>query len=321
MSERRDTIIEPVAARKDAKIWNEEVEYSVEYKDDKSTIHSRDLGNYPDGVFLDSKQTFKPEYSVQQERFIIQKADGSLWTEDEILSIVDEAQLSYENAHPKSGDLIERVDLTDPDDPFLNHKYWEQRGEEGRLKIQGGAKFHAPITDMLRGNEEIGEGVGDSPTPGNVLYDLVDPEKKEQQETAKINSTLDAFEAFSKVRESEHEMLQVLTLLGENPEGDTLSMSSMQRILMEYVSDDKTFDMGISKQELAMKYMKLSQEDRKVYIAIRKNIERGIIEDNGGRYLYRGADLGGNLDDAFVSLRDPKNSANLKAILESASKL
>lgn len=313
----RDTIIEPVQARKEGYIWGQEVDYFAEHRIDGET-HTKDLGEYPDGVFLDSRQTFKPEYHIRDGWFSAFHSDGTLYIQDDFNKLIEPAQLTYPEGHPRAGEDITRCNMNDPDDAFLNHKFWEQRAEEGRLTIKGKDNFHGPITDMLRGMDEIGEGVGNSPTPGDILYDMQDPKVRANQEISRVNNTVDAYTKFGSMRDDPETMRQVLILLGEGAD-DELSLSLQQTTLMTYVSDDTGQELGQSKQQQFLKYASLTPPDRKVYLCIKAGIENQVIVDQGGMYVFRNLNLGSTMDDAFQKLQDKKFSSQLEALIAATS--
>ncbi len=313
-NDKGDLVIEPISSGRKGMIWDQEKDFFAEHTEG-STTRTKDLGEYDGSFFLDSNQTIRPEYRIHRQKFVIIDKDGVEYDQARVDALLKTVKLRFGKNHPLAGQVITECDIADPDDAFLSHSHWEKRMYEGGMSVSEADKMLGPITDIVRGNEDVmSGGLADDAVSGDKRFRMVDESKESDAQEAKVQNSMDAYELFRAMKEDKVRMRSVLTLLGEGEDQD-LSIGVMQQTLMQYVSDTGRTGIGmVTRQELFIKFGNMTPLDLKIRMLIRRGIQRGVIDDRGGIYEFRGLALGVSSDDVFSFFEDPSNRHQYEAL-------
>lgn len=275
-----------------------------------------DLGKYPLDRFPDSKQNWRPEYDTKLRQFDIRKPDGSLWTQADANECLKKYPLSYTEDWVNPADRhkpIERCDIGNMDDAYFSHPAWVTLGEEGRIEL-GDTDFENVKLAMYAGNAGVRQDDGSQFRPGDVRFQIKNPEMDARREEAKVDNTMDAMDLFKNMDEDNQRMSDMLTMLGFRVPKNT-SRTRLKKDLLPFVTEAGS-ENGVSKQDLFRKFAKLPKDELAKQAFIQRAIQEHVIVSGAGVYKYRDQIVGRSFSEVVSWFHDGKNAQQLGVLKE-----
>lgn len=274
---------------------------------------SEPLGEYEKQKFPGTQQHLKPNYRTKLGRFIIQRRDGTEWTQEELQKACDELQLLYPRSHPKAGQTITRVNIKDVDDAFINHSIFVQKLLEGDGTFPPSSTQGDLKQAMFRGHPAVMDETADGIRSQEVEFLIRDPQVRGKAEESVRELKELAFELYTAMKTDPDRMRQILAMFGVfYPE--TASASTLRTAVFAKMDDGTSRANGATPQEQFVKYANFKPDELKLQSIVATAVHKSVIWEKAGIYEYSGSPLGSTFESTVEFLRKKANESVLDRI-------
>lgn len=265
---------------------------------------SENLGQYLKQRFPGSKQLIRPMFELDSGRFILRKADGSLWNQTDLDEVVSKTNVRYpdwKSMGTKANERIIKSDLYDSGDAFLSSKDIAVRLEEGEGALNPDTPLGQLKLAILRGHRNFKDEDISLIKSEEVEYLIKHPEVSEKREVQTREEKELAFEYYNGMKTDPERMVNILRMFGVDV-AEHSSTESKRNLLFKKVDDSVNRENGFTNQQLFNKYASLPPDELALKSMLKLALLRSIIMHKGGIYMYQETPLASTFDGTYDML-------------------
>lgn len=207
--------------------------------------------------------------------------------------IVAAKKLKYEEGHPNYGDVIERCDLYDFNDPFIRHTYWWNR----RKAVDGEILLRTDIIDdefyimSYKGNPDCLDRSADIEGIEHLMggsWELISVQKTETNKAKRVQQTMDVLAEIGKADHVTKENIAIVMDLAYSKEDPDTIITS----IFDAINDPakiKKYDKKTGAERVA-ELLKLSKEQLILQAKVVQAQQLGLLKHNGSDYNFLSSD-------------------------------
>lgn len=184
------------------------------------------------GMAPKSTQVLKPRFTSHLGQFPIDI------TNDELKGFINELQWQYPDNHPRNGDIIQRANIKDANDPFFNHI--ELTLKEGFATLDPELPEHQLILKWIRhkGEPRFAEyKANENRWPKEVRYLIMQVGQEMEESVQVAGDEVKLYTALGK--KSQKDLFIIATALGINVKDDQTKEQLVALISTKYKNSEK----------------------------------------------------------------------------------
>lgn len=272
------------------------LDYTIEAKDKQGQTRSIPGGEFIHQRFPDSKQGNRAYYDEKKKIFLIKKEDGTYYTQDDINEVVKNVSVRYNiKGEANYNQRIERSDIKDFDDPFINHIDFVIRFDEGGAVVDMDTAVGKFQADILRGMPHVMDENVDNRRSLNTEYVIHHPEMQEEREVKAMEDELQAIELYQATASDPKKMLAILRIMGKDW-GKDADTKTLRLQTYKMAQDNVGGERGVSNQKAFIQYALLPDDQRDVRELVAMAMMYNEIVYKGGIYMLDGMGIGSTYD-------------------------
>lgn len=260
-------------------------------------------GAYKGERFPNSRQMFRPKYSMSKRRWLLAGFDDN---HEDLNKLVLKCKLKYPKKHPKFGEFIKEADVFDYNDPFFCHKLLKVISKEGEVSLDKNRALDNIILRGCKADPQFQVGLGNGgPISSRVKYIISDKEREVSMRKKVRSSKMKAYKLLDAMDfEKKKKVAMVMGLIVDDSiDPDLLTDSIFNAIDGGGKIGTKT------KQEVFIEMSEVDSEvldfKHQVFLAKRK----GLLRKRKNGYELFGSYAGKEMRDVEAYLQNEDNQS------------
>lgn len=268
------------------------------------TVTDREAGAYGGERFPNSRQMFRPFWSMSKRRWVM---EGFPVNSPELNKLAAKCKLKYPKGHPNQGKYIEEADLQDINDAFFNHINLFVRAKEGETTLDKTNAIDYIILLALQGNDQFQNGDKGSVLSSRTKYVISD---NTTSNTAKKDSMNLKKEAFKLLDALKFDKKVKIAMAMELIVGPDIDPEDLDLVLFNTIEANKVrLDGKTHSIDMFIGLCNITTEDLNLKHLIARAKKSGVLrKTQADGYLLFGNKLGRNMKEVERYFSNEENA-------------